>query len=115
MFTNFYEETMRDIKNSQHTVNDIAFIGTYRFKLNIQQFFKIAKNTDYDNGYGSAEIPTDILIVFKDGSFFRRHEYDGSECWRFHPYIHTPSNFRKLKVKSFTDFRHEDFLETYCE
>ena len=37
---------------------------------------------DYDNGYGGAEVP-EIYIVFNDGSWLERFEYDGAECWEY--------------------------------
>jgi hypothetical protein len=38
-------------------------------------------NVDYDAGYGGQEIATDLVVVFADGSWLERGEYDGSEWW----------------------------------
>ena len=36
---------------------------------------------EYDNGYGSQELFGEI--IFKDGSWLERGEYDGSEWWSY--------------------------------
>ena len=36
-------------------------------------------NFDYDEGYGGQELFG--IILFKDGSWLERYEYDGSESW----------------------------------
>ena len=38
---------------------------------------------DYDSGFGAAYVASDLRIVFSDGADMTRHEYDGSECWRY--------------------------------
>jgi len=45
----------------------------------------LIENFDYDDGYGSQKVFG--LLVFKDGSWLDRDEYDGSEEWvlRFTP------------------------------
>ena len=39
--------------------------------------------SEYDDGYGSQEVPEKIVIVFKDKSWLSRWEYDGSEGWQY--------------------------------
>lgn len=43
--------------------------------------FKKIADFNYDNGYGSVEVSRLLKIVFKDGSWLERWEYDGAECW----------------------------------
>lgn len=43
------------------------------------EFLNTLKSIDYDEGYGSQELFG--IIVFKDGSWMDRYEYDGSEHW----------------------------------
>lgn len=43
------------------------------------EFLKGLQTIDYDEGYGSQELFG--IIVFKDGSWMDRYEYDGSEHW----------------------------------
>jgi len=41
----------------------------------------IENETEYDSGYGAQELYG--AIVFKDGSWLERTEYDGSESWKY--------------------------------
>jgi hypothetical protein len=36
---------------------------------------------EYDSGYGSQELFG--YVLFKDGTWLERHEYDGSEWWEY--------------------------------
>ena len=41
-------------------------------------------DVDYDDGYGSQNLYG--LVLFDDGTWLSRYEYDGSECWEYnHP------------------------------
>jgi hypothetical protein len=94
---NFKEETILDIISSGHTAEDVAWIGSEEVEVN--NFWDIC-DFDYDDGYGSAEIARDLVIVFKDGSFLERREYDGSEWWAFNCTPKKPNfslKFKKLR------------------
>ena len=100
---NFYDETYRAILNSNHTIDDIDFFSMiedygessyniWKFTViqdNSQEFqfsfddFKRNANFYYDNGYGIIYINQTLKIIFKDGSFLKRCEYDGLEWWEF--------------------------------
>lgn len=41
------------------------------------------KGFTYDAGFGSVEVNLALKIVFKDGSWLERSEYDGAECWEY--------------------------------
>ncbi|WP_421354963.1 hypothetical protein [Streptococcus suis] len=43
---------------------------------------KVAKKTNYDSGYGSANVATDLVVVGKNW-WLERGEYDGSEWWNY--------------------------------
>lgn len=60
---------------------DVDFIACEDFSISIDNFREIAAITDYNSGYGTAEVAVDLIIMFKDGSWFERHDYDGSEWW----------------------------------
>ena len=81
MSINFKEETIRELEKHGYTVNDINWIGTSKTRLSIVNFFKIA-DFEYDDGYGAAEIPTNLKIV-GDNWWLERHDYDGAEWWEF--------------------------------
>lgn len=43
------------------------------------EFYNSLRNINYDNGYGSQYIFG--FVVFTDGTWIERKEYDGSEWW----------------------------------
>lgn len=79
---NLLDETKSAISQSEHSTDDVRFVGSRDEKLGIpwSQAEKVL-DIDYDNGYGSQEIAADLVVVFTDGGFLRREEYDGSEWW----------------------------------
>jgi len=62
-----YQEETRAILKSTRTVED---------EMN---FIKVLHSIDYDNGFGIQQFFG--IIVFKDGTWMERREYDGSEWW----------------------------------
>lgn len=67
---------------------DVDYICTYNWDIReeieipISLFEKVA-NRKYDNGYGCAEVDQNLKIVMKNGDYFIRGEYDGSEWWEY--------------------------------
>ena len=57
--------------------------------------FCLKANFMYDAGYGSNEIPMDLVVVGKD-FWLERHEYDGSEWWEFKAMPTEPEEMRDL-------------------
>ena len=84
MSRNLLKETLSDIQDSGHSPSDIAFIGSEisGHCCSWEQFEKLA-DFNYNDGFGSQKIATDLIIVFKDGSKMWRGEYDGSESWEY--------------------------------
>lgn len=60
------------------------------------EFAKLAKDVDYDDGYGLEEIVTDLTILLRDNTWFTRWEYDGSEGWQYHCPPTMPTETRPL-------------------
>lgn len=89
---NFKKETLKAIQESGHLEEDVMFIGSkdWKYRISIEEFKKISDFT-YDDGFWSQEIPSDLIIYFKDKSYIARWEYDGSEWWEYN------------KVLSFSD------------
>lgn len=82
--TNLLKETEADIARSGHTPEDIVFIGSEESGHSCTWAeFEAMANREYDSGFGSPEVATDLTIVFKDGQKMWRAEYDGSEWWEF--------------------------------
>lgn len=72
---------MQVIDESDHTPWDIVYIGCSRGYSCTWEQFEVLADVEYDNGFGSANIPMDLVIVFKDQEYLTRGEYDGSEWW----------------------------------
>ena len=81
---NFKEETIEAIEESGHKLEDVMFVGSSdgKYRITINKFLEIS-DFDYDDGYGSAAIATDLIVYFKDSSYITRGEYDGSEWWEY--------------------------------
>lgn len=82
---NLYKETMHEITESKHTVEDVVAVvdDERQERADIGRFLERAKTIDYDNGFGGAEINQNLRVIFKDGSWLERQEYDGSEWWEY--------------------------------
>ena len=93
---NFKNETLDSIKKYGKTENEILFIGTFDYKVSIQDFWGLS-DFDYDNSFGAQHIPEDLIVVFDDFSWLERQEYDGSESWVFYKAPVLPRDTRKIK------------------
>lgn len=78
---NLLKETKEILKENGKTLDDVIWIGSYTEHLDIELFKGLA-NVEYDDGFGSAEVPEELFIVGYDW-WLERHEYDGSECWEY--------------------------------
>lgn len=78
--TNLLTETLEALEDCGKCEADVLFcsLGGY---FSFEKFKELAKNINYDSGYGSAEV-NDIVIV-GDNWWLERGEYDGSEWWEF--------------------------------
>lgn len=88
--TNLLEETIRVMAVYDKTWDDISWVGGDDFCIDLTDYIAAAKNTNYDCGYGSEEIATDLVICFKDGSWLSRESYDGSEWFKYNAYPQKP-------------------------
>ena len=100
---NLATETINVLNKNKYTVEDIDWIGNNDFTIPIREFFDVALNTTYNNGYGSAQIPCDLIIMMKDGSWYSRGEYDGSEWWQYNRQLSKPTIQLHLKVRNFIE------------
>lgn len=97
MRQNFLTETVKEIASTEHTVGDIAFLGSSDGAWGCTwDEFKILADFCYDVGYGTAEIPGDFVIVFSDGSWLGRGEYDGSEWWCYYKAPGVPEQWKTI-------------------
>lgn len=81
---NLLNETISYLEKIGKTVTAISFIGSAdgKYGSTWAEFAKLADFT-YDDGYGGAEIPGDLVVVFNDNTWMARGEYDGSEWWYY--------------------------------
>ena len=79
---NMYEEIVSKLDRCGYSVSDIAAITCDDGDVNINTFLELAKDEDYDEGYGGAQVASDLVILLKDGHWFERREYDGAEWWQ---------------------------------
>ena len=88
---NLYAETVQAMKSIDKDPSDIGRIGSYdgEYECTWVEFCSLA-DFHYNSGYGGTEVATDLIIMFTDGTWMERKEYDGSEWWS---YV-TPPNLR---------------------
>lgn len=95
--TNLLKETIGDITNSGHNPKDIIFIGSVRSGYSCTwEEFKLLADFEYDSGYGSQKVATDLAIFFSENSYMSRKEYDGSEWWEYCSPQKLPTQTRKI-------------------
>ena len=110
---NLLKETESEISNNNLEISDVVEVifrnssfsagkvDSWQ-KGNWEDFAKLA-DRKYDEGFGCAEVE-DVMIIFKDGSWLERYEYDGSEWWEYKKIPVIPSNCPVLPlIKIFAD------------
>ena len=76
--SNLIQETKKHFSGRK-----VAWVGSKNgeYAMSWDEFKEKFKDVEYDNGYGSQKIAVDLVVVFTDGSWLEREEYDGSEHW----------------------------------
>ena len=87
--SNLLEETLEVLDEHGKTMNDIVWIGTDEVEIPVDVFKRLA-DKEYDDGYGSQKVATD-LVICGSGWYMERREYDGSEWWEFKEPPHRPT------------------------
>lgn len=67
---NLLNETILKIQEAGLLPSDVSFIGSAdgSYECSWSEYEKLA-NHDYHDGYGSAEVAGDLVVVFKNGSW----------------------------------------------
>ena len=95
---NLWRETLETLKDRDKSWDDVEKVGSKDGYISKELFEKLAKKTEYDDGFGGQEVATDLVIEGK-GFIMFREEYDGSEWWRF---MDLNSNIGKKELKNIT-------------
>lgn len=95
---NLLDETKSAISQSEHSTDDVRFVGSRDEAGNSVESGRKVLDIDYDDGYGSQEIAADLVVAFTDGGFLRREEYDGSEWWEYEPPFRGPETQKPFKL-----------------
>ena len=98
---NLLKETKDVLSGFGKTPNDIEWIGSEDGYITLETFKRLA-DTNYDSGFGGAEVATDLIIVGKD-FYMTRGEYDGSEWWDYHSMDLFKKPDNELKVVRLTN------------
>lgn len=75
---NLWDETIECLAHHNLTWNDVQYVAGRFFRITKENFEEVARNTNYDVGYGSAEVAHDLMLVGSNW-WLVRAEYDGSE------------------------------------
>ena len=93
---NLLQETLELMESNGKKETDVIWVGNYTHKTTWENFKKFA-DVDYEEGYGSAKVAQDLLIV-GDNWWLERGEYDGSEWWEFKQPPKEPNEIIELKA-----------------
>lgn len=93
---NLLEETEMYMVKLGYSWSDVNFIGGNDFSISVENFREVAANANYNSGYGAPEVAEDLVIVFNDGCWFDRREYDGSEWWAYNIIPQKPDFEKKI-------------------
>jgi hypothetical protein len=101
---NLWTETRNKLRDNDYGVKDIAAVFGNDFQIPIDNFIEVAKRTKYNGGYGAQEVAEDLVILMKDGSWFERNEYDGSEWWEHRKTPVPPADCKEIGVLADNDY-----------
>ncbi len=109
--SNLLEETLDILKANGKSPDDVRWVGKREpdylasirarveaLPLGTWAEFKRFANFKYDDGYGGAEVATDLKIVGDDW-WLERGEYDGSEWWEFKTLPQKPKEPTQLRAE----------------
>ena len=97
---NLYDETVEALIDAGSSIENITYVWGDDFQIPVSNFIELAKSTNYDSGYGAAEIATDLKVGFTIGGFetyMYRYEYDGSEGWEYPKNTEPPEKIVTIK------------------
>ena len=93
---NLLNETISVLKEWGKIPKDVEWVGSSNWGWFTWKDFEQLADKIYDDGYGSPEVATDLVIVGEDW-WLERYEYDGAENWIFKTLPQKPKKYRKPK------------------
>lgn len=98
--TNLWEETIKVLKDYSLTWDDVdaVILEGDNVLISKKNFEEVARKTNYYQGFGCAEIRSDLVIVGWNW-WLERAEYDGSEWWEL-----KTKPFIPIDIKEVTSF-----------
>ena len=96
---NLWNETISCLEDYGFEWSDVIAIVGDEFQITKDNFKELAVYTEYDAGFGSMAVATDLELIGHDFRFVRR-EYDGKEWWERTYQVNTPivSPYRTVQV-----------------
>lgn len=105
-------ETLYYIEKLEQSPDNITFIGSADGKYECTWLeFETLADFNYDSGFGTQEVPCDLVIVFENNTMLERYEYDGAERWRFCVIPKAKPNPSKIKSLNGTEIGWVDIAE----
>lgn len=93
---NLWEETINKLENYSIKWEDVtAVILEGDCVITKENFEEVARRTNYDNGFGLAEIPSNLKILGWNW-WLERAEYDGSEWWELKTMPIIPNDTKEI-------------------
>lgn len=100
---NLLNETIEALDSEGLYLDDVKYINTSDGYMDVDDFVRVAKEIEYDNGFGTAKIDTNLVIVGINW-WLSRYEYDGSEGWYF--CTEPPRKLNKSKTMNLLEDTH---------
>lgn len=85
---NLLSETIAECEKIGKRTDDIDRVqwvdeNLHDVKCTWKTFADAVKHLKYNSSYGVQEINESLAVVFKDGTWLERAEYDGAEWWEY--------------------------------
>jgi hypothetical protein len=95
---NLLDETLEVLKKYGKNEKEVEWVGSEEWGwFTWEEFKEVARDVWYDNGYGTEEIATDLVVVGSDW-WLERHGYDGKEWWVFKTKPRRPAERKRPKA-----------------
>jgi len=100
-----YDDTIATMNYHKLSHDDVRWVGSAdgQYAVSFDRFRELAEGLEYDDGFGSAEIATDLVIVGNTW-WLERGEYDGSEWWTY------KTMPRRTGIKDFTRLTYDGWM-----